>query len=844
MADYINALSKIYSFIAKEGIWKMDYDQNGEIIEAECKYFLKQNLSELNLEDTSEAEGIIAQFWKDINTNRSVKSIASLDSKEIDALEKSLGIQKFVLEYTDSLNPPAGLGENAGKWKSYVVGLLNEAINEHGGVDSFKSEEAVKEFLDSKLPEAKLKATASCLSDNKNQNLLKSLNLEFGLNMKNIPSDLQTKLENYIKSLNVSDFEGKSDEEVKGIIEAELQKIIDEYKNNDKMETDLNKSILQKEWTQKLAEAVKGSEIEQKIAKLGKTSSDVVSAFVKQELANVEKTASLKDLMAKDVSELIAGLEKYIESDYKKLVAKDEVMGLLTSVKTETTDQTVFEYVYSEIEKRFSANNDVKANRAVILNIINEVLPNIDKNRLVNIANQALAYFDVSTVDGCKEFAKEIMTVFGVDENTKYGQSENDKESDMLKALVKSGVGKELATMILNLTPEERSAKSEYQEVIDAIISDYADGKIADRAALIKRLSDEINKLIKAGVFQDLQDKIDATTVDTSKKSKVLEECINVVNQTARLTFRILDDGTIEFVKWSSSRGGVFNKEKDETVQGYFDTVKDSLESTYSKNIDALNLSPQEKLNLWNIALFQTVSDTSVVTSMYKEMKLTEVVNKLVDNYIKLLQKIMSDENARNYISNSGSLSLLNGRTMGVDSKNLLGTDKGMTKDMSVYYDNNTTNEGAEKAKANGDDWVCKSAGKTGRYEYDPDKSINGDILYWYTGNSGDAADDDDAVNSGLNRVLNSYIANYKEYLSPEEIIKCFKEAEEVAFAKLQNTYDKSNPGDTQIYGYSENGSTSNDDYDTWSGKYLSVQAILLEVMYEMEIKLNQKVLG
>ncbi|MBR6127494.1 hypothetical protein IKQ21_07410, partial [bacterium] len=799
---------------------------------------------------------IIAKFWKSINTDRSVKSIASLDSKEIDALNKKLGMEAIVLKYTQELKAPNFAGINDTQWKAYVSNALQKAITEHGGIDSFKDEKELEDFINQHIEAAKYEATVKCVRDAVVENELKKDAFKnYGFNKDKLPSDLQSQIDEFINGILPTRSDLAPDELAK-LVGDGVQGIINNYLNVDNF-NELNKAKLIKDTlAPKLTTEVENdSEAQEMLAKLGDNYSSQLSNAINNFLNNYVTASNYSDLKTNAPS-LLSEFKKSefytnMEKEYRKANAAAEVTALLTPTEIQAS-QTYSDYVtvkfvgyinigsrYTDNTERFRTKNENYA-RTLLKEVLGNRYNETDANKYIEEAKAT--GLDFKEIPDTKKIVTYVLQKFGIDMDSTYKNEEGD--SQLLQALVSAGVNRELAIKILSLTQEKRSAISGYQDALDAITTDYAEGTIKDKSALVTKLAEKIKSLVDSGAFQALQDEIDATTVDTSKKSEVLEKCINVTHQTARLSFRILDDGTIEFVKWSRSNGGVFNKEKDETVQGYFDTVKNALESTYSKNIVNLNLNDTEKSNLWNMALFITLSDTTTVASMYKEMNLKDVVNKLVDNYIKLLQKIMSNDSARTYITNSNSVSLLAGRTLGVDSKNLLGTDKGMTKEMSDYYDNNTTNVGATKEKANGDDWVGKSIGKAGNYKYSADESIKGEILYWYTGDSGDQASDDAAVNNGLNGILDDYIKNYRAYLSPEEIIKCFKEAEQIAFRKLNDTTDKANPGDTQIYGYSESGSTSNADYDTWSGKYLSVQAILLEVMYEMERKLNQKILG
>ena len=243
-------------------------------------------------------------------------------------------------------------------------------------------------------------------------------------------------------------------------------------------------------------------------------------------------------------------------------------------------------------------------------------------------------------------------------------------------------------------------------------------------------------------------------------------------------------------------------------------------------------MTDTEKDNLYNIALFMAVSDPGVVSDMYSATTVVSaVVEALAENYSKILQKIASDENARDYLGDVQKLSLLYGRTTSMaEDPRTVNSDCDRT--FAEYYVNDST--------AGGDDWIELS---------------NAEASFDYAGASGtilhlDAnADDAGVVNTSMERMLMDYINKYDDYVSGNRIIQLFKQAQETAIRNMGTILYANSATGAQVYGYGEcrgNGKTDNaDSYKVEDGKKLySVNTLLINITYEMEKLISKELLG
>lgn len=325
--------------------------------------------------------------------------------------------------------------------------------------------------------------------------------------------------------------------------------------------------------------------------------------------------------------------------------------------------------------------------------------------------------------------------------------------------------------------------------------------------------------------------------VITDKSSEIKEQCKDILTGNYRMTFYMNNDGIIKFVNYDGSQDGIrrgaFSKAGNSKLNEGFNSIQQKLETTYAGELKSLNFDATEMRNLFQAALFMTVSDESVLYSQYNEQDVKQVVNALIDNYSKLLQKLASDtsDNTMNYIKNYHTMSIVAGRTpagtnySGSDSRN-----SDVSRGMDDYYMDDTTQ---------GDDDAI-AINKTSAYDFSY-AGVSGQILHITTGNTWD----DYQVNKGLDTMLQHYIGRYSKCLEPAKILSLFKAAEETAFRKISALTDPTKPAGTSLYGYGENKEgQGSDNFDTYYGNDLyNCGSVLLEVMYEMEVLIGREIL-
>ena len=875
-----NEVSRIFQFISTTDWQKeMDYNHDGVIKEDECKHYLLDHAGEIDglkdLQDVSAQKDIICQFWRTINTDRSGKSVVSLDSNEIENMQKRIELEETVMKAVNGIKAPVGITPEK-DWKTEVKDVLMTALENAGGVTKFSTPAALKTFLESTLAYAKLEATKKFLVNNagntiidvQNQTKLQDTLDEYGFTDK-LPADLKSQINAAINSIRVDSdgIKGQSDNDIVNTINNKIKEVIDAYVNN-KNYNELNKAILAQDTLipSLTAEVEADADVQEMVEKLGGD----VKAQLGKAIENFVNKYITKSNYAKLASEIPSLLNEFkasdfytkLESDFRQASAGDVVKQILTNdadqeitafvESNEALNSVVSERAGHSTSRRMQTKKKVKQN-------VRDLLDSNLKPELIKWLKSSGVEFNE---DEFEKFYEQTVTavlnntlvrngdIFKYDMKTvvdaimtKFREEYGSQQGSALYSQLKTKIDPELAKAILNL--DEAAYPAEYKAVLEKITKEYADGTIKDTAELSKRLVDEIKTLVDKGVFDGVKGDIQAakdalvkSVTDADHTEEILDDMTSIRNSNANLTFRILDDGTVEFVEWADGKsGGIWAQNKNYTVQGYFDTARNKCEKAYADAINTLKLTDEEKEALWNKALFLTLSDTTVVESMYKEVQLNNVINSVVENYKKLLHNIAQNENARNFLT--ANVGLLAGRTLAtvpenVNEKYVDDVNGTMTHHMTEFYVYKTTN--------GNDDWVGLSLGKEGNYSASNGKTYT--ILYWSTS----VSKDDEPVNNGLTSMLNKYVKEYKAYLSVDDICACFKEAEKIAFKKLNDTNNAQNPGNAQtLYGYSNGGTKDGKDYnyyDTRSKSFLTVQAILLEVMYEMERLLDAKIMG
>ena len=157
-------INSIYLFIAQNPNWQQEMDINGDgkIIQAECRYYLKENAGMIQLEKDSQGKevetlnDVINRFWKSINSNTKGSSVATLDEKEITKLNQRLEYYENFEEFFKTVTAEFGGtdynfigGDYRTKWiESVKASLLNSL---EGFISKGGKPEDVAKFLNGEM---------------------------------------------------------------------------------------------------------------------------------------------------------------------------------------------------------------------------------------------------------------------------------------------------------------------------------------------------------------------------------------------------------------------------------------------------------------------------------------------------------------------------------------------------------------------------------------------------------------------------------------------------------------------------------------------------------------------
>lgn len=883
---------KIYLFLQNMGVneegkaaWVDEADSNndGVISKTELRKILEQSgfdfsaLDGWNGEKATKSENdIINKFWKNFNTNSSTSKIkgtrirnsAGLDKKELDSMNLVIEAEGMVLSYLDTIKTPE-IFKNA-NWD--VKGRLKEEAEKL--YSTAKSSDEVLNKIKAMQPRIEYEENVACLKaicfaaakekseigfdfansndvaeivEVKLQELLKNCESGKFPTIEQIKTAIEESISDYVNDEGVAQKRAAEGPKEPGLSDYKKQLAENQLKNL----VDANALI-----TAKIAELklnnVDSATKSQLVAELGSKITSFrkdfidglkISSFNGQTL----KTEFVNDYKAKAQALLTNDIVQRAQANNDKNIqdAKNSAKQSAFTTKKNDLEEELNVKAYSKTKElittgingykmdettaeSFRVQNLVPAGKRYIENCLSGI--DISKETPESL-EQILKNLNISISSFIDDF------VSGSGYTKAYNNVSNNNKSTYLTPSELEGYKNRIIPAIRELFVQTGSLVFNGKTFYDvnqlvAAIQNFNDG-----AKLPSLISTLLEKAVKPQTAKEYAQ----ANVTVSDKTSAIESqstINNIMYQKGTLSFRLLNDGTVEFVTadWNSnsakgSRGGIFNKTANSTLNSYFNTIKNELHSQYKDEINRLGLTEQEKKNLFNLALYMTLSDTSVLTSMYKETQLYNVVDSLLKNYQKLLSKISKDDNARKYVTEYVSNNILNGRTLATDPRDNhkyeIGYYKNMTKNMTDYYTDDTTNG------AGSDDWVAIDKYTTATYG-------KGQIIHI----NSDCREDNNAVNASLDKLCNNYITNYRDVLSEQDIVSLFNQAEKVAIDKLQKTTNLSMAANTQIYGYSENGDGSNADYDTFSGDFYSVQSILLEVMFEMERLIAKKVMG
>lgn len=647
--------------------------------------------------------------------------------------------------------------------------------------------------------------------------------------------DLNKLIENYLKQLPEDADAYEIQEAITGIIDAYLATAglkeandvdLEQYGYNTSGLEDLNdiqKAVARKA-LQKTLEPLKKDPDYEAYAELYDAAIEkyIDRTLSETKVCNFENLCSTS-LTVIQTSEEFREIEK--EITVRKTLACDEGSQLYNAIKEElgeTTADLLTEGVYLEayrniideaVEKALNGDFDMEGSSVLDTSLLIEWIVDEVNANIQDILGESGTESDL-TVD-------ELNTIY--DNSIEHAASLKNTDPDESLKLYKeaaiaycdaiAGKGEEHKAVIAEVFGD-----SNYTSVINSC-------KVPSK---ITELIDDLKSKV-VGVIEKVDVKDDSEDLIKDMNENLKYNGTNVSTARATFTYYVNNDGSITFVNYSEG-AGAWNDAGNAALNDLVNRqMREKLEGSYAEEINGLQLSELEKNNLFNTALFQTISDPSVLRSQYDENSISIVMENLVKNYTKILEKISNDDNARSFLKDSASKSLLNGRTTSSDASELGRLYKGGNfKDLSNYYRNDST--------GGGDDWV----GIGNRTE----------VTFSYGGAAGTIValpnnGDGTPVNNAMKAILQDYIVSYQQYVDPNRIVELFKQAQQTAFANLETVIDQSSADGTSIYGYGETGGGGTDNADTYRNDgFYGVNTILINVIYEMEKLINKEILG
>ena len=816
-----NEISRIYQFLSNQGDWvvKADKNSDGNITKDEFRTFMED--FEWNGE-TSDKNDLINEFWAKFDTNRSrakingssVADMNALNPQELAVLDKRIEMNETLNDFTTTLSCPNIISGSSKAWKEDVTAELQNLLETYiaqGGTN-----ENLLSYLEEQSPAIENKVTAEYCAAEYLDEVMPELNKEYGYAYGD-DKDLNKLINDYAQNLP----EGVAPEDMK----ATLVRIIDAYlataglkesngvdlgswgyNTDDKAPlNDLQESVAKSTLTQNL-EAIKNDEYYEAFAD---TIDAAVTAFIEETISNA--TAADYQSILKYGVEQFKQSEAYQEikttMDVKQVMIFNndnaplyqaitkELGNSIAEILTEGVYFDAYEEIINQaIEKANDGAFDVNGKfdvQALVEWAVDEI-----KENLTTIINQSGSAEDLSNADLYELYLESASAADDMmyTDSDKSLQMHKDAALAYCEAIAAKG---EQHEALVEEICEIELGSSSYASAIKSC------KKPSDLEALIKAISAEVD------------------TVKETSNVKVRDKSQQVLNSItdlklpvrSKLTFYVEDDGSIKFVHYSEN-GGPWNDNINTTLQKTFISIRNELEKAYGEQIEDLDLSNLEKKNLFNTALLYTLSDTSILSSMYDSVDLEPVYEKVIENYSQMLSKIASDENARNYIKNVSNKSLLNGTTTTNNDSRI-----------SKYYTNKSTD--------GGDNWITLNSPQEETFTCN---GVSGNILI--------LSNNDDKVNTAMKSMLRDYVSTYQDTIEPAKIIELFREAQQIAIDKLNSCKNQTSADGTAIYGYGE--STGGQGYDTYTaaGDYYTVQSVLIEVMYEMERLISKEVLG
>ena len=715
----MSGISSIYLFIAQKPNWQeeMDINSDGKIIQAECRYYLKENVANIHLEDGEQLNDIINKFWKSINSNKTGESLTILDSSEIDKLNERIEYYEEFEKFFKSVLAEFGgsdYNEIAGKYRETWIESVRTSLLNHleGFISKGGKAEDVSKFLNGELDD-------NYYADPTRKNLKK---LAMNMTTANAYRQMYLDQNEATKGHEFKDLEEKIDYYIQTLgddvsvtdIKAAVKKIVDDY-----VATSLPS------W--KCPEEEQYLPLNEIQALTLRTRLQSVIDAGKSTISEYEQYKELYD----------AAFEEYITN-----VLASATRGTYVELLTKTFSQIVESPEFEEIKKK-----------------VEEIKKQEEAKKLAELQKTVISYCKTQAARG-DDYADCVTEVFG------------ESYEDKIKAY----------------------------EDLQALQDDYT--KLQELIGNVKTFEEKTAEIINS---------LPASVTSGSQK----------------FTFYVDKGGNIQFIIYDKAGDdGIFSKdnEKNSGLNKRFEDVKGIIESKFADDYKKINLTEAEKKNLFNAALFLTLTDTSVVGSFYNTTSVENVMKAFVNNYAALLKKVIKNEKAREYITKYAENSYLAGTTT------MLGNDSGVSSDMKGFklkdfgIDNDATQGKDDMISLSGETEITLSTSEA-----------SGTIIHLSTGSSGD----DNAANNAMDNMAKKYVEKYGNVIDKNRIFELFKMAQRTAIDKLKKAIAAGDPDDNpmenlQVYAYGDYGGKKSSSNTVCDG-LCSIASLLIQIELEME---------
>ena len=366
-----SGINSIYLFIAQKPNWQQEMDINGDgkIIQAECRYYIKENAGMVNLEDGANLNDIINKFWKSINSNTKGTSVASLDENEIDKLNQRLEYYENFEEFFKTVLAEFGgsdyneiVGDYRAKWvESVRTSLLNSL---EGFISKGGKPEDVAKFLNGELDD-------NYYDDPTRKNLKK-----LAMNMTTANAFARIYLD--------------QNEATKGHEFGDLEKQIDYY-------------------IQTLGDNLSVSEIKTAVKKI--VDDYVATSLPSWKCPEEEKYLPLNEIQAYTLSN---ALNQKVQKEIETLEDYETYKDLYDEAVKAYTEKIIKDATRGEYVNLLNKIASMSAEDIINSPEFEEIKNTIEKNKIEKFRTEVINYCKTQSARG-EEYAKAVQEVFGED---------------------------------------------------------------------------------------------------------------------------------------------------------------------------------------------------------------------------------------------------------------------------------------------------------------------------------------------------------------------------------------------------------------------------------------------